>query len=77
MVKKLQRVLLDVFIHWRYLHAGKTYLEISKMRSYQKYSKATICRHLKKNIGGLVVDLQKNDQERPPKLSVRQKRDIL
>ena len=47
------------------------------MRSYWKYSKATICRHMRKNIGDLVVDLQKNKQGRPPKLSVRQKRNIL
>ena len=55
MAKKLQRVPLDVSIHWCYLHqdAGKTYSEISKMRSYWKYSKATICRHMKKNIGDL------------------------
>ena len=32
---------------------------------------------MKKSIGGLVVDLWKNDQGRPPKLSVRQKRNIL
>ena len=78
MANKLQRVPLDVSIHWRYLHqdAGKTYSEISKMRSYWKYSKATICRHMKKNIGDLVVDLRKNNQGRPPKLSVRQKRNI-
>ena len=44
LVKYLQRVLLDVSINWRYLHqdAGKPYLEISNMRSYWKYSKATI-----------------------------------
>ena len=79
MVKKLQGVLLDVSIHWHYLHqdAGQTYSEISKMRSYWKYSKATTCRHMKKNIGDLVVDLQKNKQGRPPKLSARQKRNIL
>ena len=79
MENKLQRVPLDVSIHWRYLHqdAGKTYSEISKMRSYWKYSKATICRHMKKNIGHLVVDLRKINQGRPPKLSVRQKRNIL
>ena len=57
MVKKLQRVPLDASIHWRYLHqdTGKTYSEISKMRSYWKYSKANIYRHMKKNIGDLVV----------------------
>ena len=32
---------------------------------------------MKKNIGDLVVNLQKNNQGRPPKLSVRQKRNIL
>ena len=32
---------------------------------------------MKKNIGDLVVDLRKNNQGRPPKLSVRQKRNIL
>ena len=78
MVKNLQIVPLDVFIHWRYIHqdAGKTYSEISKTRSYWKYSKATIWRHMKKNIEDLVVDLRKNNQGRPPKLSVRQKRSI-
>ena len=40
------------------------------MRSYWKYSKATICRHMKKSIGDLVVDLHKNNQGRPPKPSV-------
>ena len=57
LVKYLQRVPLDVFINWRYLHryAGKTYSEILNMRSYWKYSKATICRHMKKNIRDLLV----------------------
>ena len=53
----LQRVHLDVSINWYYLHqdAGKAYLEISKMTSYWKSSKATICRNMKKNIADLVV----------------------
>ena len=53
LVNYLQRVPLDVSINWRYLHqdAGKTYSEISNMRSYWNYSKAIICRHMKKNIG--------------------------
>ena len=56
LVKYLQRVPLDVSTNWRYLRqdAGKTYSEISKMRSYWKYSKATICRHMKKNTADLV-----------------------
>ena len=49
--------------HWMYPLTGaicikmqeKNYSEISNMRSHWKYSKATICRHMKKNIGGLVV----------------------
>ena len=69
MVKNLKRVPLDVSIHWRYLHqdAGKTYSEISKMKSYRKFSKATICRHMKKNIGDLVVDLRKHNQGKTTK----------
>ena len=57
LVKYLHRVKLDVSINWHYLHqdAGKTCSEISKMRSYWKYSKSPICRHTKKNIGDLEV----------------------
>ena len=71
--KSLLRIPLDIFIHWLYLHqdAGKTYSEISKMTSYWKYSKAIICRQMKKNIGDLVVRLRKNNQERLQKLSTK------
>ena len=57
LVKYLQIVPLDASINWFYLHqdAGKTYLEISNMRSYWKYSKATICGHMKKNIGDNII----------------------
>ena len=57
MAKYLQRILLEISINWHYLHedAGKTCSEISNMRSYRKYSKATICRHMKKNTGDLMV----------------------
>ena len=60
-VKNLQKVPLHVSVHWSYLHkdAGKTYSETSKIRSYWKYSKATICRHMQRNIENLVVDLRK------------------
>ena len=79
MTKNLQRVSLEVSIHWRYLHqdGGKTWFEISKMKSYGKYSKATICRHMVKNIGDLVPDKRKQNQGRPTKISDRQKRNIL
>ena len=57
LVKYLQRVAMDVSSNGHYLHqdAGKTYSEISNMISYWKYSKATICRHMKKKIRDLVV----------------------
>ena len=62
LVKCLQRVPLDVSTDWRYLHqdVGKTYSEMSKMISYWKFSKATICRHMKKNIGDLSWELSFN-----------------
>ena len=50
LVKYLHRVKLDASINWHYLHlvAGKTCSEISKMRSYWKYSKSAIRKHMKK-----------------------------
>ena len=79
MTKTLQRVPLEVSIHLHYLHqdAGKTWSEISKMKSYGKFSKATICRHMVKKIDDIVPDKRKNNQGRPSKLSERQKRNIL
>ena len=60
-------------------HDGrKTWLEIlSTMKSYGKYSKATICRHMVQNISDLVPDKRKQNQGRPTKLSDRQERNIL
>ena len=68
LVQCLQRVPLDVSTDWRYLHqdAGKMYSQMSyiiltsKMKSYWKFSKATICRHMKKNIGYLCWELSFN-----------------
>ena len=79
MTKILQRVPLEVSIHWHYLNQDgrKTWLEISKMKSHGKYSKATICRHMVKNTSDLVPDKQKKSKGRPRKLSDRQKRKIL
>ena len=76
LAKYLHRVSLEVSINWHYLYqdGGKAYSEISNMRSHWKYSKATIWRQMKKNIGDLVV---KKNQGRPPKLSFRQKGNIL
>ena len=57
LAKYLHRVSLEVSINWHYLYqdGGKAYSEISNMRSHWKYSKATIWRQMKKNIGDLVV----------------------
>ena len=79
MTKTLQRFSLEVSIHWSYLHqdGGKTWFEIPKMKSYGKYSKATICRRMVKNIGELAPYKRKQNQGRPTKLSDRQKRNIL
>ena len=79
MTKVLKRVPLEVSIHWRYLHPDEreSWLEIPKMKSFGKYSKATICRHRVKNIDDLVPDKRKQNQGRPTKLWDRQKRNIL
>ena len=63
----------------RYLHQDgrKTWLEISKMKSYGKYSKATICRHMVQNIGNLLPDKWKQNQGRSANLLDRQKRNVL
>ena len=65
MTKNLQRVPLEVSIHWHYLHqdGGKTWFEISKMKSCGKYSKTTICRHMVKNIGDLIPDTKTKSKQ--------------
>ena len=80
LTKVLQRVPLALSkIQWHYLCQvrKKTWLDISKMKSCGKYSKAKICRHIVKNIGHVVVDKWKQNEGRPTKLSERQKRNIL
>ena len=80
LTKVLQRVPLALSkIQWHYLCQvrRKTWLDISKMKSCGKYSKAKICTHIVKNIGHVVVDKWKQNQGRPTKLSERQKRNIL
>ena len=47
------------------------------MNFYGKSSNSTICRHMVKNIGDLVLDERKQNQGRPIKFSDRQKRNIL
>ncbi len=77
--RNLNRVPLQVSIHWRYLHQdkNKSCLEIARMNDYKKYSKATICRHMKKPIVETVFDKRTRNKGRPEKLTSRDKRNIL
>lgn len=79
--KQLNRVPIDVSVHWRYLHQdhGKTWREIhsNKENGYNKYSKATICRHMTKRIGDNVIDKRKHNKGRQRKLTDRDRRIIL
>ncbi len=67
-------------IHWRYLHqdGGKTWAQIkTSKREYRKFSKATICRHMKKELGEIEGDRRKGNKGRPRKLTVRDERNLL
>lgn len=71
---------LDVSLHWRYLHQDlkKTWVEIRSYKpGYKKFSKATICRHMKKEIGEKVFDKRKVNTGRPKKLTTRDERNLL
>ena len=77
----LARVPADVSLHWRYLHQDKglTWSDIhsDRKRGYHKFSKATICRHMKKPIGEKVVDKRTLNRGRPRKLDERDRRRII
>ncbi|CAB4012852.1 Hypothetical predicted protein [Paramuricea clavata] len=47
------------------------------MKDYNKYSKATICSHMKRKIDDSVIDERKQNKGRPHKLTKRDKRNIL
>lgn len=76
---KLSRVPRSVSLHWRYLHQdlGKTCTEI--LSQYKQYSKATVCRHMKKPINDENVNKKKKKKKvgRPRILSPRDERRIL
>ena len=78
-VRKLHAVPLTVSIHWRHLHQDmkRTCTEIAAMEGYGKFSKATICRHMKKTFIDTIEDGRKQNKGRPPKLTSRDKRNIL
>ena len=74
------KVPIDISVHWRYLHQDlrKTWAKIKRYnKKYKKFSKATICRHMKKQIGDNVMDKRKFNKGRPRKLSLRDERNIL
>ena len=75
----LNRVPIQVSLHWRYLHQDANYKwhQIKAKKEYRQYSKATICRHMNKSIADLVVDKRKRNKGRPRKLSCRDERNIL
>jgi hypothetical protein len=75
---KRQRVPLIASLHWRYLHQDgkKTWKEIANIKDYNKYSKATICRYMKRKIDDFVIDKRKQNKGRPQKLTKRDKRNI-
>lgn len=76
----VQHVPISVSIHWRFLHQDKglSCNQIMNLKKYQgKYSKATICRHMKKPTHEEIEDGRKFNKGRPPKLTPRQKRTIL
>lgn len=77
--KKRERVPYVSSLHWRYLHQDgkKTWKEIASMKDYKKYSKATICRHMKRKIDDSVVDNRKYNKGRPEKLTEREKCNII
>jgi len=70
---------LTISLHWRFLHQdlGWTSTQIMGMRKYKTFSKATICRHMKKPTDECLVDRRKFNKGRPPKLTERQQRGIL
>ena len=77
----VNRVPSEVSIHWRYLHQDKglSWKEIheDRKRGYHKFSKATICRHMKKPIGEDPVDKRKFNKGQPRKLDDRDRRRII
>ena len=76
---KYHPVPIEYSIHWRYLHqdSGLIWRDIWKRPQYRKFSKATICRHMRKPISYTVVDNRHSNTGRPRLLSERQKRIIL
>ena len=73
------KVPLTVSVHWRYLHqdGGMSSSQIRSLKDYSKYSKATICRHMKKETNETTIDKRKQNKGRPTKLTDRDRRNVL
>ena len=69
---------IEFSIHWRHLHQdfGKTWREISGLYTYKNFSKATICRHMKKLLGEVEIDKRKFNKGRPPKITKGQEKHL-
>ena len=73
-------VSLTTSIHWRCLHQeqGMTWRQIQRhKKDYKKYSKATISRHMVKDISDNIIDNRVFNCGRPPVLGDRDKRNLL
>ena len=80
MGKRKTTVPPHISYHWRFLHhdCGKTWREISEMKNYHCFSKATICRHMVRDpMEPSAVDRRKFNKGRPKKLTPRDERNIL
>ncbi len=55
----------------------KTWKEIASMKDYNKYSKATICSHMKRKIDDPVIDKRKHNKGQPQKLSQQNKCNVM
>jgi hypothetical protein len=77
----MNRVSTEISIHWRYLHQDKglTWRQIhsDKQHGYDKFYKATICRHMKKLIGDKILDKRSLNKGQPKKITDRDRRHIL
>lgn len=71
---------LPVSLHWRYLHQdlGWSSSKIRRMRKYSSYSKATVCRHMKRPIIETAsADRRRGNRGRPRLFSDRDERQLL
>lgn len=64
-------------IYMRYLHQDKGLSCYQIMKRFPQFSKATICRHMKRSIDNNVFDRRSRNPGRPKKLTTRDERNII